>query len=186
VDFELDFANNKLNLFSSDHCPGKVVYWSDSEASVPYTFDGIGVLIFPVELDGKSVEASIEAGGSKTRLHTDVSKKLYGFDENSEGIRIEQAVGSDKAVAHYRAMKMTARGLSVINADVDLIPGPKNCIISRSGPEHAAGYENCYGNPPLTLGIEILRHLRLYFATKEHILYFTAAEAGVATTTAKP
>ncbi len=27
VDFELDLANNKLNLFSSDHCAGRAVYW---------------------------------------------------------------------------------------------------------------------------------------------------------------
>ena len=27
-DVELDFKNRKLNLFSPDHCPGKVVYWS--------------------------------------------------------------------------------------------------------------------------------------------------------------
>ena len=27
-DLELDLAHNKLNLFSRDHCRGKVIYWS--------------------------------------------------------------------------------------------------------------------------------------------------------------
>lgn len=80
----------------------------------------------------------------------------------------------------YRAMKMTARGLSVTNADVELIPGAKGCIVSHhSGPQNSAGYENCYGPQPLRLGLDLLRHLRLYFATEEHVLYFTAADAGM-------
>jgi hypothetical protein len=75
-------------------------------------------------------------------------------------------------------MKMTARGLIVTNADVELIPGGKGCIVSHlSGPEHSAAYENCYGTPPLTLGLDVLQHLRLYFATEEHVLYVTAADA---------
>jgi hypothetical protein len=47
-----------------------------------------------------------------------------------------------------------------------------------TGPERSAAYLNCYGSPPLTIGLDLLRHLRLYFATEEHILYFTAADAG--------
>ena len=55
----------------------------------------------------------------------------------------------------------------------------KNCDVSASsGPEHSAGYRNCFGSPPLTLGLDVLQHLRLYFATEEHILYVTAADAG--------
>jgi hypothetical protein len=76
-------------------------------------------------------------------------------------------------------MKMTAQGLSVTNADVELTPGNKNCHISlNTGPQHAAGYENCYGSPPLALGMDVLRHLRIYIATKEHMLYITAADSG--------
>jgi hypothetical protein len=79
-----------------------------------------------------------------------------------------------------RAMKMTLPGLSVTNADVQLLAGlDKKCELSRdSGPEHSATYKKCFGSPPLTLGLDVLRHLRLYFATEEHIVYVTAADAG--------
>jgi hypothetical protein len=179
VDFEFDFAHNKLNLFSIDHCVGKVVYWTDTAASVPYSLDALGTVVFPMELDGKRIEATVQASIEHTRLKTDVSKKVYGFDEKSAGIKSENTeVG--KPQAHYLAMKMTAKGLSVTNADVYLVPGNTNCLISsKVGPDHAVGYTNCSGNPPLLLGLDILRHLRLYFATKEHILYFTAADAGL-------
>jgi hypothetical protein len=176
VDFELDFAHNKLNLFSAKHCPGNVVYWADSAASVPYLLDPVGVPVYPIELDGKRIAATVNAGTSTTQLKTDVSKALYGFDDHSPGTETRTS-DSGTSVKHYRAMKMTTRGLSVLNADVELTSGSDTCIISRSGPEHSATYENCFGHPPLTLGMDALRHLRLYFATTEHVLYFTAADA---------
>jgi hypothetical protein len=179
VDYELDFAHNKLNLFSSNHCPGNVVYWTDKAAAIPYTLDRIGIPVFPIELDGKKISATLQAGGSNTRLKTDVSKALYGFDEHSPGIRSD-ASDSGKMVNHYRAMKMALPGLSVTNADVQLVAGlAATCNLSlNSGPEHSATYRNCFGNPPLTLGLDLLQHLRMYFATEEHILYVTAADAG--------
>lgn len=178
MDYELDFAHNKLNLFTTTHCAGNVVYWTDSAASVPYSLDKMGLFAFPMELDGKKIAATMEMG-AHTWLRTDISKALYGFNEHSSGIRTE-TLDSGKTINHYRAMKMTARGLSVINADVVLTPGSKGCSVSyNSGPEHSAAYENCYGPQPLMLGLDVLRHLRLYFATQEHILYFTAADAGM-------
>jgi hypothetical protein len=178
VDYELDFAHNKLNIFSTNHCPGSVVYWTDKAAAIPYTIDRIGIPAFPIELDGKKILSALQVGGSNTRLKTDFSKELYGFDEHSSGIRSDTSE-SGKTVNHYRAMKMTLPGLSVTNADVQLVPGAKGCIVSEGiGPEHSAAYKNCWGNPPLTLGLDVLQHLRLYFATEEHILYITAADAG--------
>jgi hypothetical protein len=178
VDYELDFAHNKLNLFSTNHCPGNVVYWTDKAAAIPYTLDKIGIPVFPIELDGKKISAALQVGGSNTRLKTDVSKALYGFDEHSSGIRSDTS-DNGKTVNHYRAMKMTLPGLSVTNADVQLVAGlAKRCDLSvDSGPEHSATYKSCFGNPPLTLGLDLMQHLRLYFATEEHILYVTAADA---------
>jgi hypothetical protein len=154
------------------------VYWTDKAAAIPYTIDRIGIPAFPIELDGKKILSALQVGGSNTRLKTDFSKELYGFDEHSSGIRSDTSE-SGKTVNHYRAMKMTLPGLSVTNADVQLVPGAKGCIVSEGiGPEHSAAYKNCWGNPPLTLGLDVLQHLRLYFATEEHILYITAADAG--------
>ena len=181
VDFELDFAHNKLNLFATDHCPGGVVYWADGAAAIPYTLDKIGIPIFPIELDGKKISASLRLSESGTTLKTDASKALYGFDENSSDIRRDTSE-SGKTVNHYRAMRMTLPGLSVSNTDVQLLAGlDKKCELSRSaGPEHSATYTKCFGNPPLALGLNVLRRLRLYFATEEHILYVTTADAGKA------
>ena len=45
-----------------------------------------------------------------------------------------------------------------------------------SGGASVAGYSGCVDHP-LTIGTRVLRQLRLYFATKEKVLYFSAADA---------
>ncbi len=178
ADFELDFAHNKLNFFATDHCPKKVVYWADAWAEIPFTIDKIGIPLFAIELDGKKISAALHLSTLGTTMKTDVSKALYGFDEHSEGIRTD-TLDSGRMINHYRAMKMTLPGVSVTNTDVLLLPGlEKSCQLSASaGPGRSANYQNCFGRPPLTLGLNVLKHLRLYFATQEHVLYVTAADA---------
>jgi len=176
LDFELDFANNKLNFYSHDHCPGRVVYWTNAYSSAPMTRGPLGNYYFPIELEGKMVEASISTTSPGTSLPTEVTRRLYGFDEKSPGIETETGAAGN-AVAHYRAMALTGSGLTVKNARIELrtVPPGSHCSLRTMGP---ARYEGCTGGePPLLLGLNVARHLHLYFATKEHVLYFSDAAA---------
>ncbi len=57
-DLDLDFAHEKLNLISPDHCPGRVVYWTDAPpAIVPMEIVGKTHIRVPVKLDGKDIKA---------------------------------------------------------------------------------------------------------------------------------
>src|SRR5215467_12086098 len=67
-DAEFDFAKGKLNLFSQDHCPGKVVYWTQSGfAEIPFhlangpiaTNDHID---FQMTLDGHDLSTELDTG----------------------------------------------------------------------------------------------------------------------------
>ena len=61
VDF--DFAGNKLNLVSPDHCAGNVVYWqAPTVAVVPMTLNTTGHIMFRMELDGRRVNAMLDTG----------------------------------------------------------------------------------------------------------------------------
>ena len=179
VDFELDFAKHKLNLFSQDHCPGKVVYWADSFQSVPLLRSITGEYFFPMELDGKKVEAALAISSPETSLTTDVTEKLYGFDENSAGVEAQPAAAGASA-AHYRAMKLTASGLHAEDVKVTLRAPNKHCKmqVGMVRKSRAAGYgADCLGVFPLLLGRNVLEGLHLYFATRENVLYFTPASA---------
>jgi hypothetical protein len=173
MDIEIDIANRKLNLFSPDHCPGEVVYWSRTYDSVPIRFGELGEFYFPMQLDGKKIETTLATGNATTSLSTEVTKKLYGFDASSPDIESETDA-SGNTTSHYRAMKLSAQGLDVINANIRLVaPAGGACVLAhRSG---VATYDGCLGIHPLQLGLSVLSKLRVYIATKEKVLYFTPA-----------
>lgn len=176
VDFELDLAHRKLKVFSQDHCPGgQVVYWSDQFTSVPLLHTRSGAYFFAIELEGKKVYATISNSRPVTTLGTDVSRALFGFDKSSAGI--EETHAADGATYHYRAMNLTAAGVSMANARIQLVDPVKNCPLS-SKKRDVARY-TCDGIYPMFLGGDLLQQLRMFFATKEGKLYFTSADAGM-------
>lgn len=178
VDFEIDFKNRHLHLYSQDHCPGHVVYWTDTYASAPMHRAPLGNFYFPMELEGKKIEATLATGSELTTLTTDVTKHLYGFDEHSEDIEVDQGAGG-KPRAHYRAMAITTPGLNITNSRVELLPRPDLCHLDAGwGRNAVAQYSGCMGSEaPLHLGMNVLEKLHLYVATKESVVYFSAADA---------
>jgi len=51
-DVELDFENRTMNLFSQDHCEGKVVYWAPFFNTAPAEINGDGHIVIRAMLDG--------------------------------------------------------------------------------------------------------------------------------------
>jgi hypothetical protein len=184
ADFELDFANNRLNFYSHDHCPGVVVYWTDNYSSARMMRGPVGNYYFPMELDGKKVAASFSAIRQSSTLGTEVTTRLFGFDETSAGVETE-IDGGGHVVARYRAMALTGPGITINNARVQLFrtPAPQpqaeqSCMLMLNGLDEVASYYKCPGSEaPLTLGLNVMRRLHLYFATKEHVLYFSDVAA---------
>jgi hypothetical protein len=175
VDVELDVASRKMNLYSQDHCPNHVVYWSKVYNSVPiHLYTRGSAFYFPIELDGKKIEATLSTWQSTTTLSTDVTRKLYNFDSHSPDVESETDTAG-KTMAHYRAMELDAVGFKVVNAHITLIdPRIGNCHL---GTRFDAAAYDCEGSPPLRLGLNVLTRLHIYLATKEKVLYFTPAEA---------
>jgi predicted aspartyl protease len=173
ADLELDIASHKMNLYSQDHCPNSVVYWSHVYDSVPIHLDRRGEFYFPMELDGKKIEATLSTFQSMTTLSTDVTKKLYNFDSHSPDVESETD-SAGKTITHYRSMQIDAIGFKIVNAHITLIDPRTNCHLgTRFG---AAAYDNCIGSFPLMLGLNVLTKLHIYLATKEKVLYLTSAE----------
>lgn len=176
VDFELDLANRKLNLFSQDHCPGNVVYWSDTAAYVPLRRSRFGDLYFPVVLEGKVMEATFSPSEPFTTVTTDTTQRLYGFDASSPGVQEER--DGDGTAHRFRAMQLATRGLKVMNTKIALIPPPgRTCRLTVNSNNYGgATYRPSCKQFPIKLGRNVLQDLRLFFAFSESRLYFTAAE----------
>jgi len=175
-DVDLDLAHHKLNLISTDHCPGKVVYWADAYQSIPMRLAPTGVYYFPMELNGRKIESVLSTGDPMTDLPADVSREVFNVDSNSPDVEIDKvADGSEGAV--YKAMELTsaAGALKILNARVRLIT-IKHCPLQKEGGVVAYG-AGCIGGAPLRLGFNVVSKLHLYLATKEKMLYFTSADA---------
>lgn len=173
-DIELDFANHTLNLYSPDHCSGHAVYWTDTYASIPLRRDRLGNMYFPMELDGKQLETTLSTDRADTTLRIDARHRYYSFDQQSPGAETQLDSGGN-TVSQIRTMALTAKGLNILNARITLIETSKSeCQLSMR--EGALAYTGCLNVFPLHLGMNVLKNLHIYLATKEKVLYFTAAQ----------
>jgi hypothetical protein len=173
MDIELDLKHRKMILFQPSTCGAQVVAWSNAPYVVPLQRDAFGSFFFPMELDGKKLEATLTTNDSVSTLSTDVTQRIYGFDKNSTNI--ETVADADgKTSSQYRAMKLTSSGLTVIDEKIKLTDPPGHtCRLARKN--DAIGYTGCFFRYPLRLGNDVLGKLHVYLATRENTMYFTVS-----------
>ncbi len=154
LDMELDLAHGKINLFSQDHCPGKVVYWTQTAptAAVPI-LAGNWAMIVPMMLDGEKVSVQIDP--SYRRAWADPVMVERRFGQRSAG-----AAGTP--LQPYAFKSLGVDGIAVANPQ--LYP----YTASESGRDARAD---------VYLGMQQLKQLRIYVAVKEKMIYITAANA---------
>ncbi|MDE2182821.1 MAG: hypothetical protein KGJ78_07350 [Alphaproteobacteria bacterium] len=162
-DVEIDVRHGALNLFSPDHCPNQVVYWS----SGPYArvklqnFQGVlfkkTIPAFTAALDGQPVLTIIDTYAKSSTMNIDFARRTFG---NSDETFVPTLVsGPDVALAHdvysYPFKNLGFGGVSVQNPKI---------LITTDG-------------WALRLGMDILRQLHIYIAMREGYLYVTSADA---------
>jgi len=189
VDIELDIAGGKFNLFSPDHCPGQVVYWTKTGfAQLPLkSSDGMGYIRTDVMLDGHPLTAAFSTDG-RSRIGMNAMRRIFGIDETSPEL---VPVGEDllgHKTYRYAFRTLTADGLTISNPAIlvyDEPPRPAcNDKLHFKYPDPAPLHSTeqpvlaqCFGGDDAVLGLSVLRKLRIYVSTKEKLLYLTAAEA---------
>ena len=78
-DIDVDFGTDTMNLFSTDHCDGQVVYWkAPAVAVVPIVWHGYDMSV-PVTMDGHELRADIDTGATTTALLMDTAKGFYNL-----------------------------------------------------------------------------------------------------------
>lgn len=154
-DVDFDFANAKIGLFSQKHCEGKVVYWADDYAAVPFKLNDNGHIRLTLQLDGKDVDALIDTGAAFTLMS--LEEAAYAFDLDADAIKANRN--------RHPFKTLSFGGVTVNNPDIVLVPDERTKII---GGFHKAD---------MILGMGVLRQLHLYIAYKEKKLYVTGASA---------
>jgi hypothetical protein len=181
VDFELDLAHRRFNLYSPGNCSKGPEHWPQPYSQVPMVLNELGNVYFALELNGSKIEAGISTRGPETYMSTDVSRKVFGFDEHSPGVEV-RADAAGQSQAYFRAMTLTSGELKLSDVMIRLGPAVKDCRLSSTGMfGQVAEFKGrddylCYGVYPLVLGTGAIEHLRLYFAPRQRTVYFTAAQ----------
>jgi len=173
VGLELDFGAHQLRLFSQNHCPGQVVYWSRQYDVLPLQKNQLGNVYFSMTVNGKLMSTSMSTIAAISTLEEDAAKSMLGLDRATAGV--DANVDSD-GCSFCRSITLKAQGLEIHNARVKIVNSQvKNCQLNVPRREAVAASYSCIGLFPLRLGVNVLSRLHLYDAIREKKLYFTVA-----------
>jgi predicted aspartyl protease len=161
---EVDFAANKFNLFSQDHCPGQVVYWThDPAAAIPVKIDEAGHVIVDAQLDGHDIKAIVDTGATTSAIKMSGATSLLDLRPTSPGVTKISENSATGGNYKYTFKSLSLAGMNFNNPTVVLV-GDAN-----PGDEALSRY--------LLLGGHQLSKLHIFISYKEHMLYATAAGA---------
>jgi hypothetical protein len=127
-ELDIDFPGGTLNLFSPDHCPGKVNYWGASDIGyLPLSYDileigtrerydfsiitranisfknDIAHLTVPVTLDGHPLNGWIDTAAEKSSISLDVAERIFNLQEQDLGPAFEVKMTPEAALGFHNS-----------------------------------------------------------------------------------
>ncbi|MEI9933228.1 MAG: pepsin/retropepsin-like aspartic protease family protein [Rhizomicrobium sp.] len=185
-DIELDFVAKKMNLFSPKHCPGKVVYWTQSGyAELPFKFtsgviNSIQHIDMDISLDDHDLTTDFDTGSASTWLRYKAAKRTFDLDENSAGVTRSPLSTQDQPAYRKQFGLLKIGGVQVRNPAIDIIPDQFDEAFKWQHSEKSRDdpiYGSFMSMEPLTFGMDVISKLHTYISFKEHKIYVTAADA---------
>ncbi len=188
ADLDMDFGARRLTAFSTEHCDGRVVYWpADTVAVVPIDVKH-NLITFPVTVNGHTVTAVMDTGAQFTIMNMKLANRLFGLTPDSPDMKPLTETSGDWTLTSYghRFDELDFEGVQVKDLRIYLMPDqmtshdrlrhrelddPLGLRLHREADSNVAV-------PDVILGMDVLRHLHVYFATKEKRLYITDAVSG--------
>jgi len=185
IDLDFDFAANKLNIVSQNHCAGKVVYWhAPTLAVLPMTLDQSGHIIFRMQVDGRRVNGALDTGMTTTIMNLTTARQRFDVDVNAADVEKigEVSGGGYNASAYRRRFKSIAfEGVTISNPMIDLLPDLMSGT-SPGAPRTGSLVRPDRALPDVILGMSTLSQLHVYIAYNERKVYITPAGSGSAAT----
>lgn len=183
-DLSLDLANAKLEILSQDHCPDHVIYWpAEAYSKVPFELNNSGNIVITVKLDGHPLQAILDTGATNSTLTIRKARGLYGLNPGDAETPQSGILNGDRNLITYNHTFKTLDfdGIAVANPNIVLIPDVISEKLSHTATGSRIPDRDSAVDSPMLLGMNIIRHMHLYIAYKEKMLYFTPASKPAAT-----
>jgi predicted aspartyl protease len=172
-DVEIDMDHGKFNLFSTDHCKGKVVYWASQYSAAPFHLSDQRMIELDATLDGQTMIADIDTGASVTFISKGAARRYFGLDENSQGLaeagKSRGLDGSVDIVYKYPFKTLVLAGLKIHNPIVLIMPFA--VIKDYASAEHIKPN----ASSDMLVGMDVISKLHSYIAYREDMFYYTVA-----------
>lgn len=182
-DIELDFTDNVMRYFMTDHCPGKVIHWkADAAGMVPIVLRDKGHIEVEIVLDGKKFEAIVDTGATDTFVSDLVAKYFLGAGDPSPETERFAFMGIENDAYARNFSRMEFGDITVLNPRIVVYRDRfrDKDRTQQTGNRALRDSDNIPG-AKLTIGMNILRRLHPYFAFGEKRLYVTPAAAAAST-----
>jgi len=172
-DVDLDFPNRTLNLFSSDHCAGKIMYWRPRAiAALPITIAQSGHILVPVILDGQRLTALVDTGADQTILNEDVAVRRFG-------LATETTRAGSEPITIHQFRSLTLEGITITNPRVGILPDRVKKAMPFN-PGSLLQPDEKQGLPDILLGQSLLSRYHVYVAYRDRTLYITEQDEAAA------
>ncbi len=169
-DIDLDFAAQRLNYFSQDHCEGMVAYWPERPLAIlPFELRD-GHINLDVTLDGKIFHAVLDTGAPVTTTGVTDIVKAFHFERGSSDLPVikEDEKNPEVKIYGHNFERLSFGDITVLHPQVELFP-------------YIRTYQY-YFDPSrleqIIIGMNVLRQLHIYIAYREKKLYITPAGNG--------
>lgn len=178
-DISIDYGAHTFAMLNQDHCDGQVVYWPERPlAVIPFRLVNGADIILSVTLDGHELDALLDTGAYRSTLEKSRAEGRYGLILGSADTPVKGTMSeTDKSPYwSHRFKTLSLAGLEVNNPEIDIIPDKISAKINTWSTGSLLDQE-AHGikQPPMLLGMNVLKHLHLYIAYKEKKLYITPA-----------
>jgi predicted aspartyl protease len=181
VDVEIDNAGKTVSLFSPIHCRGDGVYWADEAVTLEFKkakanrplgtrirqtqskeyANQIDTPAVTAMLEGEAVTVLFDTGATHTFMDKEFARRRMGITETSPGAKpagkAYASGGGETDVFSYVFSTLTIGGIKFEN------------VTARIG-----DFDN---DTHVILGMNEMKHLRLYFAFRDGMIHVTYANA---------
>jgi predicted aspartyl protease len=176
-DVSIDPAGRQIDLLSQDHCPDNVIYWPATVfARIPFNRSPDNQIIVNVMLDGKPLKAVLDTGAENSTLFLKTAQRQFGLTPGAPDTPSAGTVNGKLAAYQHTFKSLTFNDVAVGNPTITLIPDQMTEHFTQVPTGSRIALTDEVMRWDMLLGMNVLRHLHLYIAYKDRVLYLTAAQ----------